>query len=204
VDTVSLSLLLDFGLLNTMERLELGVLLSSAVMQLQGAFWLGDSWGKKDIFFLQKRYRTFDRNALGTPVTAAKTILNRPLLRQSFRSTPRRRRQSITNPGGSCTSVLYSLGLVLIELWFGKPGERIDPEWPNLSIQSITEYLSTMQEDAGPLYTAAAKSCLIGIDYPIKDLNNRNFQNEAKAQIVSKLRRNLDKYIKAHEESRED
>lgn len=174
VDTVPLSLLLEFGLLNTMERLELGVFLSSAVMQLQGAFWLGDSWGKKHIFFLEKRYRTFDRDDLGTPITVAKTILNRPL-RQSFRSTLRRRRQSVINPGSSYSSVLYPLGLVLISLWFGKPGERIDPEWPNLSVQSINEYLGTMQEDAGPLYTTAVKSCLMGIDYPIKDLNNQNF-----------------------------
>ncbi|KAI5816702.1 hypothetical protein BZA77DRAFT_311673 [Pyronema omphalodes] len=204
VDTVSLSVLLDLGLINPMERLELGVILSSAVMQLQDAFWLQEFWGKADIFFLQKRYKTFDRNDLRTPIIAAKPVLNRPLLRQKFRSTPRKRRQPTTNPASSCTAILYSLGLILIELWLGHPGERDDSEWPNLSISSINEYLSAMQEDAGPLYTSAAKSCLIGIDYPIKDLNDQNFQNEAKARIVSKLRLNLDRYVKAHDESRKD
>jgi hypothetical protein len=59
---------------------------------------------------------------------------------------------------------LYSLGLILIELWFEKPGKAIDAGWPNISVPNMKNYTGRIKDDAGTMYMEAVKSCMWGIN----------------------------------------
>jgi len=170
--TISLDSLLGRGALEVRDRLKLGVTLAAAMMQLHTTKWLGESgsWGKRDILFPQgtSNIETDD----GEAVSIRKPIIENPFLRQVFST----QRQETTKPTKSESLVslfvqydrtVFSLGIVLIELWVGKRLEDL-PEYPQNDVQNIdiAQYLTadllmdTLREQAGPMYGDAGKILL--------------------------------------------
>jgi len=169
--TISLDSLLKRGPLEVRDRLKLGVTLAMAVMQLHTTKWLGKSgsWGKRDIFFPQETSKIETED--GEAVSIRKPIIDNLFVRQVFST-----QQETTKPTKSESLVslfvqydrsVFSLGIVLVELWVGKRLEDL-PEYPQNDVQNIdiAQYLTVdllmdkLREQAGPMYGDAGKIIL--------------------------------------------
>lgn len=110
--TVSLTRVLEHKAFRREHRARLGLKLASSIMQLHTTKWLMDHWSKDDILFIQSSRGTVD--------------FDNPLIQHNFGfkiepcfplpKTP----NSVLNRSIPC---LFSLGIVLIELWFGQAFE---------------------------------------------------------------------------------
>ena len=156
--TVSLKSLLAQGLPKKKDRLILGVKLTSSLLQLHNTPWLAESWGSPDVLFM-----TNDDNPL----------LDKPWLSKHFPSPtctilPR---QSTGQP--LCAEVrnqsMFALGVVLIELWFGKPLENLREMidlGPRGEANAVTDFATTRRlseaiyNDAGEWYGDAVRRCI--------------------------------------------
>ena len=156
--TVSLKSLLAQGLPKKKDRLILGVKLTSSLLQLHNTPWLAESWGSPDVLFM-----TNDDDPL----------LDKPWLSRHFPSPtctilPR---QSTGQP--LCAEVrnqsMFALGVVLIELWFGKPLENLREMidlGPHGEANAITDFATTRRlseaiySDAGEWYGDAVRRCI--------------------------------------------
>ena len=112
--TVSLKSLLAQGLPKKKDRLILGAKLTSSLLQLHNTSWLAESWGSPDVLFMTK-----DDSPL----------LDKPWLSKHFPfpSCTILPRQATGQP--LCAEVrnqsMFALGIVLVELWFGKTFEDL-------------------------------------------------------------------------------
>jgi hypothetical protein len=197
--TISLSTLLERNTLQLETRLELSVLLSSAVMQLHATEWLSDSWGCQDIFFFvnqQVLRRAPDGTLYPDP------ILDKPFVRCSFGPSAN---PSTSHNGASHRSVsqlleydkcLFSLATVLIELWYGRIFEglkdRDDRAWETARrLASCRE-----MDDSGDDYIRAVERCL-GRRRAVWDaqsaprsLEHQDFKKEIYVTVVTVLEEN--------------
>ncbi|CCX11553.1 Similar to Pc21g21900 [Penicillium chrysogenum Wisconsin 54-1255]; acc. no. XP_002569161 [Pyronema omphalodes CBS 100304] len=189
LDTVSLRKLLERAKpLKIRDRLQLGLILASAAIQLHGTVWLNDQWGNDDICFLQDIREA--EGVDGSTVKIREPLLERPLVRYEFKpSAPSGTR--INEPPEAQLVLhddfLYSLGLILIELWFGKPGKDIDPAWPELGIRKISNHMWKLRTEAGDMNSEAVASCLNGVGIQNNGIKNDEYQKEVEACIVSSL-----------------
>ena len=156
--TVSLKSLLARGLPGKKDRLILGVKLASSLLQVHNTPWLAESWGSPDVLFITK-----DDNPL----------LDKPWFSRRFPSPtctilPR---QSTGEP--LCAEVrnqsIFALGVVLIELWFGKTLENLREMidlGPRGEVNAITEFATTRRlseaiyREAGEWYGDAVRRCI--------------------------------------------
>ena len=95
-------------------RLSIAVTLAHSMLQLHTSPWLNETWGKKDIYFLQSHdghihsehpfliYRFKSRNHLTSPQVGS----YRPSIQRS--------------PSQTCNKSLLSLGILILELWFNE------------------------------------------------------------------------------------
>jgi hypothetical protein len=219
MEVVSLETLIKLGVLRDKEvRLRLGVELASSMMQLHTTEWLGGpggSWGKQDIFVLQK---AVERQVVG----GGKILIWEPLLDKPFvcRTFGSQQGSSASNtnksPVADYDKNLFSLGIILIELslqsciedlrdpsWDQGDVDRISPVVGNqphqlcdnpdyiTATQRIGEVFRTEQED----YGLAVQRCINGLSLPdetvTKSLDNLQYKNEVHVNIISLLERNL-------------
>ena len=113
---VSLADLLSTELWKTKSRSKLGLKLASTVLQLCQTPWLGDHWGKEDIFFIQQ--------GDGTVLT------DRPFLKPHF-PLPAAGQKQIGSVAGTINMhvpTLFALGVVLIELHFKKSIDELQKQ----------------------------------------------------------------------------
>jgi hypothetical protein len=149
--------------LTRLQRLSLAVTVASSFIQLAGTPWLKPRWAKSDIVFLP------DSPAM--PHTPS--LLDRPFVGRSF-VNQHGPKQHDTDDGESKATIsgsdeitdgFESLGIVLLELCFGKPIE-MHPSWPQLpsgsGLLAALEWLKDVAEEAGPEYASAVAWCLIG------------------------------------------
>ncbi|KAF8421820.1 hypothetical protein EV426DRAFT_711622 [Tirmania nivea] len=100
-------------------RLEVVVILATSLLQLYPGPWLGERWGKQDVFFFQ--------SADGTIHT------HLPFLLSQFQSSTTLQSSSkidgiLANPqsrGGGPSPPLLSLGILILELWFNQSIESL-------------------------------------------------------------------------------
>jgi hypothetical protein len=189
--------------LEKIDRLRLGVVLASAALQLHDSIWLNENWGKQDIFFLQTPVEDFTVD--GVPVKVRKPILQRPLVRYKFSPSLKSQHGNDTALGKSQSTVsiiwynkcLFSLGLVLLELWFGQRFEDICASKSLVCQDENTKYASaftlikTVPEEAGRMYESAVRRCIKGIDHPESNLENGRYKNQVHEQILRELEDNL-------------
>ncbi|KAL4922422.1 hypothetical protein BDW62DRAFT_52832 [Aspergillus aurantiobrunneus] len=186
--TISLAqALINHGPPNRELRSTLGLKLASSVMQLHSTEWLPDSWGAESIFFLQMLDGTAN--------------VTNPLVQRSFGSTSQphcgaKRPVPSFNQSIPC---LFSLGIVLIELWHWKPFSQLKSHDENAMISHLQEYsdlltadrLVKAMDDAGPFYTDVVKRCIFGIDAARTSLEEDKFRDEVEEKIMFPLEEHL-------------
>ena len=178
-------------------HLKVGVRLASSVLQFHTTEWFQERWGKQDIYFIQWNSPQSRSPSLETPV-----------VRQVFTPKPPVSEASIESSIIRCNLSLFSLGIVLIELWFWKsvesfqsdrspayepqaqcgPGETSDRAM-YLTAQGLIDIL---YEDAGRVYGDIVRRCITGLDYKETQLENDAFKKEVYLKIVQPLENHLE------------
>lgn len=194
------SLLAQPGALKKKERLILGVQLASTVMQLHKTEWLGENWGKRDILF----YEQVAQGKSGSAATISPVL--KPLVRRSFAPqslpplSPQNSVRSIIIPQNQS---LFSLGVILMELWYGKRLEDLQIETDRAGIDGMSDMtdhitakrlINDISEDAGEKYGDAVRRCINGLDHRFSNLEKEDFKNEVHMKVVSPLVENLEAF----------
>ena len=193
IQTVSLQDLLAQTPLGKRERLILGVKIASTLLQLHNTPWLGETWGNVDIRF-QKQGQGTESAALGQPLLSRNFIS--PTL-QPASSQAGNLASSNEYPNKS----LFALGLVLTELWFGKPIDHLR-ETADLNVNgqvsaltdyaTITRLVQTVQDDAGQWYGDAVRRCVhFDMNQRFNNLETETFKEAVHREIVLPLEENL-------------
>ncbi|KAF8535632.1 hypothetical protein BDD12DRAFT_892256 [Trichophaea hybrida] len=202
-------LLLEHGTLEVRDRLKLGVALATAMMQLHTTKWFGESesWGRRDIFFPQET-ANFEPVG-GEAVSIRRPIIDNPFVRQAFSIRPQNTTRLTNSELLASLFVRYdrsvfSLGIVLIELWIGKRLEDL-PEYLQIvnsgqntdtaQYGSASLLIDKIREEAGPMYGDAVRRCIRDLDYPKNSLDDKDFKTEVQAMVVAGLERNWKAYI---------
>jgi len=176
------------------DRLQLGVKLASSVMQLHDTAWLDESWGKDDIIFPLAILESVDRD--DTP----KPLLNKPLVRQIFKSIVNASTTAKYVSVVHCNKSLFSLGIILIELLFWKTIEDMQSPEESSSknlADSTADYLTAIRlidsiyDDAGTSYGDAVRRCIKGLDLRETNLESDDFKNEVYSKVLYPLEENL-------------
>lgn len=227
-ESVPLDELLHPGCLEKWDRLNLGVKLASAVMQLHGTPWLGESWGGNDILFMQKviTRRMKTGNLPCQYVQTYEPVIDQPFVRRMFGSSEALvPLEQITPPPQEnvlpeYNKSLFSLGIVLTELWFERRIEELRTQ-PSQALasntQDSTSYIPTMDHAdyataqqcigklntyAGDKYGLAVSRCIDGLNRPGEPprasqntLDNEVFKNDVYINIVCLLEKNLEVHL---------
>lgn len=149
------------------QRLQLSLKLASSVLQLYSSGWLPASWSSKDIVFFE------DGNGVKIEHPMVRNAESRPgKARQTKPQTPRRADES-----------LLSLGIVLIELYYGWTlakcvEENIEPDsqgvlatFTNNPLDEQIRHdwadalVDNLYDDAGDDYGEAVRRCIRGLDH---------------------------------------
>ena len=171
------------------ERLKLGVRLASSVLQFHKTEWLQERWGKQDIYLIQGESRT---PSLETPVVC-----------QAFTPKPSVPAAPIESRIIRCNLSLFSLGIVLIELWFWRSEESLHGNEPQAyhgswatsdSARYVTAQglIDQLYGDAGDNYGHIVRRCIIGLDHKETQLENDEFKNEAYLKVLQPLEKHLE------------
>jgi hypothetical protein len=182
--TISLKLLLTQARkLEKRDRLILGVKLASSVLQLYKTPWLRDIWGKSDIFFV--KYEDPESGIL----------ISKPFLSKAFQSpvcsiTPRVLTEPYAHPSPDVRNqTIFALGVVLIELWFGRPLETLrlpSDLGDHNEANQITDFATARRlseeiySEAGDWYGDAVRRCI----YCEFDQRNTSLDAEALKEAV--------------------
>ncbi|KAF8534716.1 hypothetical protein BDD12DRAFT_895321 [Trichophaea hybrida] len=219
-EAVSLESLLAPGCLEKKDRLELGVRLAFAVMQLHSTEWLSDCWGKQDIFFLQRAVR---RRALcGGFVLVGEPVIDKPFVRRTFGSSEElyllhpNTVQNTAPATETATLVeydrsLFSLGIILIELWLergieelrlpfqNQDGDTQGQRSDNTDYRTAQGRIGEIFTYAGDDYGLAVSRCINGLSRHIDNarailgsLESEDFKNDVHTNVVFLLERNLE------------
>ena len=175
------------------ERLKLAVRLASSVLQFHTSGWLQERWGKQDIYFIQR-----DSSQSQTPDLDTPPSLDTPVVRQSFTQEPSPPKTTIETLLVRCNLSLFSLGIVLIELWFWKSVESFQADKPEADDLDITRYMTamglikTIQEKAGAQFGGSVWRCICGIDHQETRLEDNEYKNEAYLKVLQPLVKHLE------------
>ncbi|KAJ4347967.1 uncharacterized protein N0V89_009339 [Didymosphaeria variabile] len=173
-------------------RIRLAVTLASSVLQLHQTPWLADNWRNSDILFIERSGNTAYtdpfvlQNAVGENQARAASLP--PLMKLIIRN-----------------QALYALGIVLIELWFGKPlSEYHKPEdglsgTGDVQTDLITELATAnrlveeLRDDAGGNYADAVRRCLsCDFDCRFKTLDDVAFLKAVFQGVVAQVKDTFD------------
>ena len=144
-------------LLTRLQRFTLAVTVASSFIQLAGTPWIKVRWAKSDVVFFPDPAEPRPHIFLERP------FVSRDFLQGSYEPV------DVASPKVMVSDELIhgfeSLGIVLLELCFGKPIE-MHPSWPSLpagsGFMAALEWLKDVAEEAGPEYADAVAWCLIG------------------------------------------
>ena len=186
---VPLAKLLSLSEPPMMERLKLAVRLASSVLQFHTSGWLQEKWGKQDIYLIQR-----GASQSGNP------SLEMPVVLQAFTPEPTVQEASIESRIIRCNLSLFSLGIVLIELWYWKNVESFhagESQVENLDIAryiTVQELIEKFHEVAGIDYSSSVRRCIRGIDHQETQLENNDFKNEVYVKVLQPLEKHLEHF----------
>ena len=177
------------------ERLKLGMRLASSVLQLYKTEWLQERWGKQDIYLIQGASQSSP--SLETP------SLETPVVCQAFPPEPSVFKASIRSHIIRCNLSLFSLGIVLIELWFWRGIESFEDKsqayyspWEETSdtarYVTAQRLIDKLYGDAGDNYGDIVRRCIMGLDHKETQLENDGFKNEAYLKVLQPLGKHLE------------
>jgi len=180
------------------DRLLIGFKLALSVLQLHTTDWLSESWGKKDILFMKQKD---EGSGSWTPV------ITKPFVSCVFSSRfpPSQSRAGSQknphpNPLFNYNKSLFSLGILLVELWYGKCLEDLRQKDDCQADQELTD-LTTMRRlidqlynDAGAKYRNAVRHCAGDWSQPHLSLDKDALKNEVHHLVVEPLMENLEAF----------
>ena len=195
---VSLQSLLEEIPLERMDRLVLGVKLASTLLRLHSTPWLNTNLEKQNVFFKKQ----------GKGIETA--LLDKPLLSKDFIAP--NCRISSPEPDNAALSrglqhhtrnqSIFALGVLLIELWFGKPLDQLrDAEdlGPQNQVNDITDFattsrlVETVYKEAGSCYGEAVSRCIsCEFEQRSSNLDTESFKQAVHSGVISQLEKNLD------------
>jgi len=165
-------------------RLVLGVQLAFAVIQLYQTEWLGEVWGKRDIFFLaQRRERQVEG---GEYVSTVEPILSRPLVRQVPALVHKPLERMTTFQLANYNTTIYSLGVVLVELALEVKLEEL-----NENGEISTAHMGQICKEVGAEYATVVGHCLWGLSTGSPSLDDKAFKNKFYEKVIAPLESNL-------------
>jgi hypothetical protein len=144
-------------------RLALAVKLASALLQLYKTPWLEEMWGKQDILFIQQQDDSCND-------ILQKPFVSKPFIPPTCKLQRSQEQGPATYPSREVRNQsTFKLGVLLIELWFGKPLEdlRIATDMDNQNeANQITDFatarrlLEDVYCEAGESYGNAVRRCI--------------------------------------------
>lgn len=169
-------------------RLILGLKLVSSVLQLNTTRWLTEVWEARDIYFPQADLKNSGHH-----------ILSRPFVRQNFNTAPYPDPlQQLQNQAGSVigrNKSLYSLGIVLLEIWHWQTFSTLHSSSVSGQTQQEIFFAYELSEklfdDAGERYSIAVQRCIRGLDIRGTDLEEDSFRKKVYQDIMGPLEANL-------------
>lgn len=198
------SLLTQPKALKKKDRLILGVQLASTVMQLHTTEWLSENWGKRDILFHKESTYGESGGAVNSGLAIRRPLIRRIFAPTGIHSLPPLTIQEPTKPVlVPHDQSLFSLGVILLELWYG---QRLEDLWIKTDgngigcMTDMTNYVTArrlineISEDAGEKYGDAVRRCIIGLDRTYASLEADDFKNEVHKKVVSPLVENLESF----------
>ncbi|KAH7370409.1 hypothetical protein BKA65DRAFT_488374 [Rhexocercosporidium sp. MPI-PUGE-AT-0058] len=176
-------------------KLRLARLLALAVLRFHGTKWLPESWGSNDVRFIGHEALTDPEKLPDSPCFNAK--LSNPS------TTPRQ----IEHPYISASSLaanetLFNLGVVLIELGYNAPFEKLRQS-SGLQVGTngpVAEFLTarrlgeSVHEEMNPTYGRLVEKCLICNFGVATKLDNTELQSAVVVQVVNQLDICLEQY----------
>ncbi|KAF2867800.1 hypothetical protein BDV95DRAFT_502195 [Massariosphaeria phaeospora] len=175
------------------DKLRVAVVLASSVLQLYKTPWLDEHWGKDDVIFIHR------------PGASLSSIYEHPFISRKFTKST-----SSPNPPTLPTvcrvirnQTLFTLGVLLIELWYGKSIEELQmpcdldcqgtPGVAWCTAERVVE--NEIEFEAGKRYSDAVRRC-IRCDFDRKDmsLDNESFQQAVYDGVVSLLEKTLQQF----------
>ena len=168
-------------------RLVLGLKLISSVLQLNATQWLNERWEAKDILF---------------PVAGeyhCANILSCPFVHRNFSGSSTESQQQPANLAKAvigCNDSLYSLGIVLIEIWYWQTFSSLHNSSASGQSELVFSYQLTdkLFEDAGQEYAMAVRRCIRGLDMQGVDLENDLFRRRVYQDVLGVLEENVRKF----------
>jgi len=148
----------------------------------------------------------------GEAVIIRKLATDKPFLWQSFgrttfclsRPEALTGTTSVRSPLVQYGKSLFSLGIMLVELWYGKRLENPRPLAELLSndmrlhghldYKTCDERIEEIETEAGPMYGNAVRRCIRGVDFIAKSLEHDGFKNEVHEQVITQLELNWKEY----------
>lgn len=169
----------------------LAVKLASTVMQLHATEWLPERWGAADIVFPAPENGNHS------------WVLQQPLLRKPLQQKTITKDRSLIQSFVYRDETLYSLGIVLLELHYGKPLHAIlDPNFPAPSPDQrseaateghVMQCVAKLEKDFPPVpdYACAVYQCISqgGLRTSVKEtgLHMKEFKNGVQSKIMFPL-----------------
>ncbi|KAF2122662.1 hypothetical protein BDV96DRAFT_639235 [Lophiotrema nucula] len=178
------------------DKLRVAIDLASSVLQLYKTPWLDKEWTKDDVFFIHRP---------GAPPTS---IYEHPFVCQKFKSSAvDDSNQNLSAQRQSFRVIrnqtLYTLGTMLIELWYGRSIEELQepsdldcqgtPGVAWCTAERLVEH--ELEFEAGTRYSDAVRRC-IRCDFDRKDLSldNESFQHAVYDGVVAPLEKTLQQF----------
>lgn len=174
------------------DKLRVAVDLASSVLQLYKTPWLDEEWSDNDVYFIHR------------PGTSVAMVYEHPFVYRKFSSTASSQSRNIPGP---CRVIrnqtLFTLGILLIELLYGKSIEELqsprdlDCQGTPGVVWCTAERLieEEIEYEAGPRYLDAVRRC-IRCDFNKKDLSldNEEFQLAVFEGVISPLEKTLQQF----------
>ncbi|KAF8243159.1 hypothetical protein K440DRAFT_637776 [Wilcoxina mikolae CBS 423.85] len=182
------------------------------MVYLHGTKWLGEVWGKRNIFFRLSLVETPVVTGTGQSVCIKVSDLDRPFFCRKYEDDP-------DAPGTmemlyrivvhvQTDKALFSLGILLIELWFGKPIEVLEKNFniptsfeqmKTTSYLIVDQLLNAIYDQAGSRYGNVVRNCIRGLDQ-YKKVKNHDYKKLVYKEVVSELGIDQEEYVVYREE----
>jgi len=128
-------------------------------MQLHETEWLRERWGKQDIFFIQEESDQQRDGVLATPLVHRAFTSDSPMPQRSIDHESRVIR---------CNKSLFSLGIILVELWYWESLESFQTRFGGEGgTPDMAEYCTAVRliddlyGDAGDSYGDIVRRCIL-------------------------------------------
>lgn len=159
-------------------RIELAATVASNFLQLQGSPWLSSEINSGDLYF-----------AVGS---SSIPIAERPSFMGSKIGSSSGKRSTSKLPPYVCNTGLYSLGILLIEIYHS---ERFNtsPRSTFLDDLNTAERYTTQIQMTSLNYASVVRHCLGGdLQAPNADLSSRDYKHHVYSKVVAPLRSDLE------------